>query len=94
MAFKKKQVDALIALRKNAKVVPAKSINDIFLEMEQNTELKKTLWEIWQASRGAVPYQSSGFMSARLSYTVKWMHEKFPQFSKAAYYKYLDRNIN
>jgi len=93
----KKQVKALIDLHKTANKKDSektKSINDIFLEMESNKDLKVKLWEVWQASRGAVPFQPNGFTYARMQYTSKWMHEYYPEFSKIAFYKYLDRNIN
>jgi len=93
----KKQVKALIDLHKIANqkdVIKTKSIQDIFIEMESNKDLKTKLWEVWHASHGAVPYQSNGYISARMSYTAKFMNQYFPEFSKAAFYKYLDRNIN
>ena len=75
-------------------LVKTKSIDEIFIEMENTSNLKKDIWDIWQASKGAVNYQTNGFTLARMQYTVKWMLNRHPQFSKAAYFKYLDRNIN
>jgi hypothetical protein len=71
----------------------AKSINETFIEMEQNKDLMKELWDTWHISKTAC-YGAKLLTYERMLYTSKWMNKKYPEISKMAFYKYLDRNIN
>lgn len=85
------------AASNKVKTVKVKSILEHFREMETDKELIRTLWEYWHTTKTALSgndLKGGSYINARMSLTIKWMHEKYPEHSKAVYFKYLDRNIN